>query len=95
MITKVMKKKDLSRTAAIAYMLTVATGRLSALWRYDESLPEGKATKGVFELRARKKPAEKSPRIGAEAAAEKPKRKPARKRKPKAVQQEQELSAAE
>jgi hypothetical protein len=88
MIAKVMKKKDLaSRTAAIDYMLIVATGRLAALWRYDDSLPEGKTTKGVFALSGRKKPAAKTPKIApkveVEASEPKPKAKPKAKRKPK------------
>ena len=47
MIAKVMKKKELKKDEAIAYMLAVATGRLAALWRYDDSLPDGKSSKGV------------------------------------------------
>lgn len=63
MIAKVMKKKDLSRNAAIDYMLGVATGRLSALWRYDDSLPVGKQSKGILQSVGRKKRAPKSKRI--------------------------------
>ena len=107
MIAKVMKKKDLtSRTAAVDYMLVVATGRLAALWRYDDSLPEGKSTKGILALAGRKKPAPKTPKIAlpdedrqAKAAARmaeraaKPKR--VRKAKPKASRAEQTEIAAE
>ena len=81
MIAKVMKKKSLTRNEAMDYMLVVATGRLMALWRYDESVPEGKRNKGILTLAGRKKRAEKSPKISlpADAQAEaKPKR--ARKR---------------
>lgn len=63
MIAKVEKKKDLTRAQAIDYMLGVATGRLLALWRYDESLPEGKTSKGILAVSGRKKRAEKSARI--------------------------------
>lgn len=89
MINKVMSKKDLTRAAAIDYMLVVATGRLAALWRYDKTLPEGKATKGILTVVGRKKRAEKTPSIASKlaAAAEKseraPKVKKPRKRKPK------------
>jgi hypothetical protein len=91
MIEKVVKKKDLpTRAAAIDYMLIVATGRLAALWRYDDSLPEGKASKGVFALNGRKKPAPKTPKIAPPVVkatdhepAPKPKPKKARKSKPK------------
>lgn len=47
MIVRVMKKKDCKEPEAIEYMLAVATGRLAALWRYDNSLPDGKSSKGV------------------------------------------------
>lgn len=86
MIGKVMKKKDLSRAAAMDYMLGVATGRLAALWRYDDSLPEGKSTKGILQLSGRKKRAPKSPKISTLAPAaetEKSAKKPAKKRKSK------------
>lgn len=63
MVTKVMKKKDLARPEALAYMLGVATGRLAALWRYETSLPEGKTTKGILTVAGRKKRAEKSKKI--------------------------------
>lgn len=105
MISKVMKKKDLARNAAIDYMLTVATGRLAALWRYDESLPEGKLTKGILQLAGpRKKRAPKTPKIAplaaaaaAAAAAEAKsakkvapkKRKPAKRKAAKQVKSEQ------
>jgi hypothetical protein len=95
MIAKVMKRKELERSAAIDYMLVVATGRLAALWRYDESVPEGKKTKGVLGLVGRKQRAPKSPKIAVPAATEeapkpkatKPKapRKPKPARKPKAT----------
>lgn len=86
MIEKVQKKKDLSRNAAIDYMLAVATGRLAALWRYDESLPEGKTSKGILAISGRKKRAPKSPKIMpkvSESAAPEPKQRATNKRKPK------------
>lgn len=86
MIAKVMKKKEFERSEAIDYMLVVATGRLAALWRYDDSLPEGKKTKGILALSGRKKRAPKSPKIAPVAApAEAPEKpaKSAKKRKPK------------
>ena len=94
MIAKVMKRKDLSRNAAIDYMLVVATGRLAALWRYDESVPEGKENKGVLTLAGRKKRAPKTPKIAlpAESAAPpEPKKTPKKKakRKPKREKGEQ------
>jgi hypothetical protein len=87
MIAKVMKRKDLERAAAIDYMLVVATGRLAALWRYDESVPEGKKTKGVLGLVGRKQRAPKTPKIAVPAADEAPKPKAAKPkpRKPKAA----------
>lgn len=69
MIAKVMKHKDCARAAAIDYMLIVATGRLLALRRYEDTLPEGKATKGVLSLAGRKKRAPKSPKIAPTVAA--------------------------
>jgi len=60
MINKVVKKKELTREAAIHYMLNVATGRLAALWRYDSSLPEGKTSKGVLAVKGNKKVAERA-----------------------------------
>lgn len=98
MIAKVMKKKDLSRNAAMDYMLIVATGRLAALWRYDESVPEGKTTKGILTLAGpRKKRAPKTPKIAppierAEASEPpaKPKRKAAKKRAVKQVKSKSE-----
>ena len=63
MISKVEKKKDLSRAQAIDYMLGVATGRLNALWRYDDSLPVGKQTKGILQISGKKKRAPKVARI--------------------------------
>jgi hypothetical protein len=99
MIAKVMRKKDLARNAAIDYMLVVATGRLAALWRYDESLPEGKLTKGILTLSGRKKRAPKTPKIvmpDLEAApARKHKNKSKRARKPKAAKMIVESEAAE
>lgn len=86
-IAKVMKKKDLTREQALDYMLGVATGRLSALWRYDDTLPEGKATKGILQVAGRKKRAPKTARISVlphadEISDEKPKRiKPKAERK--------------
>ena len=62
-IKQVIKRRDCTEKEAIAYMLKVAAGRLSALYRYDETLPDGKASKGVFELKGRKKPAKKTPLI--------------------------------
>ena len=88
MIERVMKKRDLSRPAAIDYMLIVATGRLAALYRYDDSLPEGKATKGILQLAGRKQRAPKSPKIAPSvappaAAKEKPAKKSAKKKSAK------------
>ena len=71
MIEKVSKKKELKRDDAIKYMMAVATGRLAALWRYDDTLPEGKTSKGIFELHGKKKPAA---RAGAKPAKAKPKK---------------------
>lgn len=86
MIGKVMAKKDLTRDQAVDYMLGVATGRLAALWRYDDSVPEGKSNKGILVVGGRKKRAPKSPRISVLPTAEisedaKPKR--AKKSEPK------------
>lgn len=58
MIAKVMKARDCNRDIAIAYMLGVATGRLNALGRYRDSVPEGKSSKGVMAPTGRKKRAE-------------------------------------
>ena len=83
MIAKVMRKKDLTRNDAIDYMLVVATGRLAALWRYDESVPEGKKTKGILTLAGpRKKRAPKTPKIvlATDGEPAKPAKKPAAKR---------------
>jgi hypothetical protein len=103
MIAKVMKRKDCSRTAAIDYMLLIATGRLAALWRYDQSVPEGKANKGILTVIGRKKRAPKTPKIGLPAAAaepaeaskpkRKPKSKPKAKAKPKAEETPLEVAA--
>jgi hypothetical protein len=46
---------------AIEYMLTVATGRLTALGRYEKSLPEGKSSKGVLARKKKSAPRSKSP----------------------------------
>lgn len=82
MITKVMKKKDLPRNAAMDYMLVVATGRLAALWRYDESVPEGKTTKGILALAGpRKKRAPKTPKISLLPVDDQKEAKPKRARK--------------
>jgi len=67
MIVKVMKKRELKRDDAIAYMLTVATGRLAALWRYTDTVPEGKSSKGVMAATGRRKRAERSKPIKAPA----------------------------
>lgn len=85
MIAKVEKKKDLTRAQAIDYMLGVATGRLLALWRYDESLPEGKTSKGILAVSGRKKRAEKSARIVVLPDSEAPKESKPKKRAPKAA----------
>lgn len=101
MIAKVMRKKELSRNDAMDYMLAVATGRLAALWRYDESVPEGKRTKGILTLAGpRKKRAPKTPKVQTLSAEDKPpakaekkpkkkpKKKPAKKRAKKASKPE-------
>lgn len=76
MIARVMKKRGVSEAEAIEYMLTVATGRLAALWRYDDSLPEGKTSKGILVPKGNRKRAERSkpvksvaPKAAAEAKA--------------------------
>lgn len=92
MISKVMSKKGLPRTAAIGYMLGVATGRLNALWRYDKTLPDGKATKGILRLVGRKKRAPKSARISTLPTPAKRARKPPKKRR-KAQVVESEVAA--
>lgn len=84
MIAKVMKRKDMDRSAAIVYMLGVATGRLAALWRYDDSLPDGKKTKGVLGLVGRKQRAPKSAKIVIPPPDESPKPKASKPAKPKA-----------
>lgn len=86
MIVKVMKKKELTRNAAMDYMLGVATGRLLALWRYDETVPEGKKTKGILQLAGRKQRAPKSPKISTltAAAPEPAKKKPTKPAKKRA-----------
>lgn len=86
MIARVEKKKDLTHALAIEYMLGVATGRLAALWRYENSLPEGKVTKGILQVAGRKKRAEKTRKISAlpvKDAEETPKK----KRAPKAAKE--------
>lgn len=93
-IAKVQKKKELSEKEAIEYMLNVATGRLTALWRYDDSLPEGKRTKGVLTTVGRKKRADRSKAIKAAPverdAAKVVKAPKPRKRKPKAKPEQTE-----
>lgn len=83
MITKVMKRKDLSRGAAMHYIMALGVGKLLAQERYTASLPEGKASKGILAFtsdRARKRLAPKAPRLTtsvlkAGGGAETPKRK--------------------
>ncbi len=63
MIARVMKKKNFAtEQEATVYMLTIATGRLAALWRYEESVPEGKSSKGVM-VAGKRKRAERKPPI--------------------------------
>jgi len=62
-IKQVQKRKELSEADAITYMMGVAAGRLKALWRYDETLPEGKASKGILIAKGNKKRAERSKAI--------------------------------
>lgn len=100
MISKIMSARECTRAQTIDYMLTVATGRLTALGRYTKTLPKGKATKGIFVQSGRKKPAPKSALVGAKktaAKSEKPaKRKPAkRKSAPKPKTDEVIATAAE
>jgi hypothetical protein len=66
MIARVQKKKELTEPDAIAYMLGVAAGRLAALGRYGDTLPEGKLSKGVM-IAGRRKRAE---RVTTKSAAE-------------------------
>lgn len=101
MIADIQKDKEISRAAAIDYMLIVATGRLKALGRYTDTLPEGKRKKGILTTIGRKKRAPKSPKIAPvltaavnEVAKPKPKRKRA-KRKPKQQAAAEEQAAAE
>jgi len=102
MITNVMKHRELSRAAAIDYMLGVATGRLLALGRYTSTLPDGKKTKGILALAGRKKRAEKSPKISTLAPpaensekSDKPaKKRKAKKRKPKPAAESEQLDVA-
>ena len=85
MIATVEKKKELSHAQAVEYMLTVATGRLSALWKYDATLPEGKTSKGVLERKGKKAPAERTASVASVIAAKEAKEAKAKKpRKPKA-----------
>lgn len=98
MIAKVMKKKEINERDAITYMLGVAAGRLKALWRYDDKLPEGKSNLGILTVVGRKKRAEKSKAIStrvvdAESPAPKPRRKAA-KRKTKAKPAESTAAVA-
>lgn len=60
MIANIIKHKECTRTEAIDYMLTVATGRLAALGRYADSLPEGKSSKGILIVKGNRKRAERS-----------------------------------
>jgi hypothetical protein len=85
MISKVEKKKDLTRNQAIDYMLGVATGRLAALWRYDESVPEGKHTKGILQLAGKKKRAPKTTKISVLPDSHAPEERPAKVAKPAKV----------
>jgi hypothetical protein len=61
-------------------MLGVATGRLAALWRYDESLPEGKKSKGILAEVGRKKRAPKATRVVVLPEKPEPKEKPAKEK---------------
>lgn len=74
-ISRVMRDRELSRAAAIAAMLAIATGRLNALHRYDKSVPKGKETKGILQIVGRKKVAPKTAKISNPLAKRKPKRK--------------------
>lgn len=75
MIISVMRKKEISRAAAIDYILAIGTGKLLAQARYNASVPEGKPNKGLLVFasdRARKRLAPKAKRLlplAAEAAA--------------------------
>jgi hypothetical protein len=60
MIASIMKHKECSKQDAIDHMLVVATGRLRALKRYDDSLPEGKTSKGILTTKGNRKRAERS-----------------------------------
>ena len=73
MISQVMRKRDIGRAAAIGHMLAVATGRLNALHRYSDSVPEGKETKGILRLVGRKKVAAKTAKISDPMKRRKPK----------------------
>lgn len=83
MISHVMRTRELSRAAAIGHMLAVATGRMNALRRYDKTVPEGKETKGIFQIVRPKKLAPKSAKI-----SDPLKRKPKPKRKGQIVESE-------
>lgn len=98
MIAKVMKDRDCTRTDAVYHLATIGTGKLLALKRYKESLPQDKPNKGILTFtseRARKKLAPKAAKLTPKAAASedetpvskpKPKPKPKRKAsKPKAA----------
>jgi len=72
MIVKVMKNRELKRDDAIAYMLGVATGRLTALKRYSDTVPEGKTSKGVMVPSGRKKRADRSKAVKVAAPSAEP-----------------------
>lgn len=95
MIAKVSKKKDCSEKDAINYMLGVATGRLTALWRYDDKLPEGKSSLGILVPSGRKKRAEKSAAISTRVAEDKPKRAPKKAAKRKSANRKSKAKPVE
>lgn len=95
MIAKVIKKKDCTEKDAINYMLGVATGRLTALWRYDDKLPEGKSNLGVLKLAGKKKRAEKSAAIVTRVGEDKPVKPKAGKPKRKAAKRKTKSKPAE
>jgi hypothetical protein len=79
-----MKKLDVGRPDAIEHILEIGTGKLLSLERYRKSLPEGKRTKGIFEQRGRKRPAEKAKKLTPYVTAETPATSKPAKRKAKA-----------
>ena len=98
MIAKVMTHRDCARQAAIDYMLTVATGRLLALKRYESSVPEGKKHKGILTLAGpKKKRADKTPALTRKLAAAdepaKPAKAPKAPRKPRKKTPKPEVDA--